>query len=62
MQTFFKISFGIKLIIDFFMNYLISLIQLILVLVLEISLLGPNLALISFLIILLQLNITNLMG
>ena len=62
MQTFFKISFGIKLIIDFFMNYLISLIQLILVLVLEISLLGPNLALISFLIILLQLNITNLIG
>ena len=62
MQTFFKISFGIKLLIDFFMNYLISLIQLILVLVLEISLLGPNLALISFLIILLQLNITNLIG
>ena len=62
MQTFFKISFGIKLIIDFFMNYLISLIQLMLVLVLEISLLGPNLALISFLIILLQLNITNLIG
>ena len=51
-----------KLIIDFLMNFLISLIELILVLVLEILQLSPNLVLIFFLIILLQLNIIDLIG